>query len=169
MIARWVFPRVGWQSVDKASFGLIYGAILVLSILMALDLRASAPFRPAMVLFGSVLAMALARALAELLSHAVATGERIMRAAAFREAWRGSHPILTMANLPSALFVAAGLGWLTTDAAFDLSQLYCILVLATMGARAGWIISGGALHSLIGAVSAGGLGFVLAAMKYAMN
>ncbi|HAJ45637.1 MAG TPA: hypothetical protein DCL54_03535, partial [Alphaproteobacteria bacterium] len=63
-------------------FGLIYGAILVLSILMALDLQPDAPFKPAIILFGSVLAMTLARALAALLSHAAETGERIMNAAA---------------------------------------------------------------------------------------
>lgn len=162
-------PWLGWQSVDRASFGLIYGAILVLSVLMALDLHPEAPLRPALILFGSVLAMTLARALAELLSHGVETGERIMKPAAFRAAWRGSHPILTVVNLPTALFIADGSGWLPAESALYLSQLYCILILAIVGARAGWNIGGGLWHPLVGAVAAGGLGFLLAAMKRALN
>lgn len=169
MLTRSVLPRLGWRPVDKASFGLIYGAVLVLSILMALDIHPHAMFRPAIILFGSVLAMALARALAELLAHAVETGERIMTVTAFRAAWRGSHPILSVANLPTALFIATGLGWLAAEAALYLSQLYCILILGILGARAGWIISGGLWHPLLGAVSAGGMGFLLAAMKYALH
>jgi hypothetical protein len=161
--------HLSWSQVEKASFGLIYGAILVLSILMALNLQPDAPLKPAIILFGSVLAMTLARALAALLSHAAETGERIMNAAAFRAAWRGSHSILAVANLPTALFIAAGFGWLTAEAALSISQVYCILILGTLGARVGWIVRGGHWYPLLGAVSAGGVGFFLAAMKYAMK
>jgi hypothetical protein len=36
-------PLVGWQPVEKAAFGLIYGAIMVLSLLMALGDAARGP------------------------------------------------------------------------------------------------------------------------------
>jgi uncharacterized membrane protein len=160
---------IGWHSIEKSSFGLIYGAIMVLSVLMALDLSTNAPFRPAIILFSSVLSMALARTLAALLSHAMETGEPVMTVAALRAAWSGSHPIMTVANVPTALFTTTGFGWLAADTTLYLSQLYCIVILCVLGARVGWVISGGFWHPLVGAVSAGGLGGVLAAMKYALR
>ena len=155
--------------MERASFGLIYGAIMVLSLLLALDLQPSAPFRPAFILFGSVLTMALARTLAMLFAHGVETGERIMTTAAVREAWRGSHPILIASYPPTALFVADGFDWLSMNAALNLSQLYCILVLAILGARSGWVIRGGVWYPFLGAVSVGGMGSLVAVMKYAIN
>jgi hypothetical protein len=162
-------PRLGWRPVEKASFGLIYGAIMVLSLILALNFQPNAPFRPAFILFGSVLAMALARTLAMLFAHGVETGERIMTMASFREAWRGSHPILIASYPPTALFVADGFGWLSTDAALNLSQLYCILILGILGARSGWVIRGGFWYPVLGAVSVGGMGSLLALMKYAIS
>jgi hypothetical protein len=55
--------------VHRASFGLIYGSILVLSLLMAMDEVRDGPFEAALVLFGSVLAVTLAKIFAEVLSH----------------------------------------------------------------------------------------------------
>jgi len=162
-------PQVAWQTLERASFGLIYGAVMVLSIIMALESHPTASFKPAIILFGSVLAMTLARSFALLFAHGLETGARIMTLAAFRNAWRGGSAILTPAYLPTALFIAFGCGGLNLQAAFQLAQLYCVLILAILGARAGWIIRGGFWYSLLGAVSAGGLGILLAVMKYVVN
>jgi len=159
----------GWQPLEKAAFGLLYGAIMVLSLLMALGETPKAPFEPALVLFGSVLAMTLAKAFAELLSHAIETGERLLTAKAFQAAWAHSHPTLMVANVPTVSFVAAGLGWLTMDAATTLSQAFCVGILALLGARVGWVISRGWWLSIGGALFAGGLGSALAFMKYAIH
>ncbi len=69
----------GWQRLDNASFGMIYGAITVLAILMAAGSSPGSPLETATVLFGSVLAITLAKAFAELMAHAIETGERITR------------------------------------------------------------------------------------------
>ncbi|AQR63462.1 hypothetical protein BZG35_09685 [Brevundimonas sp. LM2] len=158
-----------WRLVQGATFGLVYGAILVLSILMALDVQSANAFRPAVVLFGSVLAMTLARTLAALLANGFDSGQPVMTALALGAAWRDSRPILAVANVPTGLFLLAGLGWITAEAALHLSQLFCILVLALLGARVGWVISGGVLHPLVGAISAGAIGGSLALMKHAVN
>lgn len=50
------------DKVDNAAFRVVYGAITVLSLLMAVYEPIEAPFRIAMVLFGTVLAVALAKA-----------------------------------------------------------------------------------------------------------
>ena len=67
-------PHLGWGPVHRASFGLIYGAILVLSLLMAMHEVRGGPFEAALVLFGSVLAVTLAKIFAEVLAHAMETG-----------------------------------------------------------------------------------------------
>ncbi len=162
-------PRLNWASLEREAFGLIYGAIIVLSLLMALAPQPVAPFKPAAVLFGSVLAMTLARALAALIAHSIETGERMLRLSAMRAAWRGSHPILFVAHLPTALFIASGLGWLSLATAMFVSQLFCVLILVIFGARVGWVISHGPLLPVLGALFAGGLGCALALLKYAIQ
>ena len=81
-------PHFAWGPVHRASFGLIYGSILVLSLLMAMDEARNGAFEAALVLFGSVLAVTLAKIFAEVLSHGMETGERILTAKAFGAAWR---------------------------------------------------------------------------------
>lgn len=169
MAFRAQLPRLRWQTLEREAFGLIYGAIMVLSILMALNEQPDGPFKPAAVLFGSVLAMTLARALAALISHSIETGERMLRIPAARAAWRGSHPILTVAHVPTALFIASGLGWISLEAAVLFSQSLCILILVIFGARVGWVISHGPFLPVAGALFAGGLGSGLALMKYVLQ
>ena len=162
-------PRIGWQPVEKASFGLIYGAIMVLSLLLALGDTPKAPFEPALVLFGSVLAVTLAKAFSELLAHGMATGERILTATAFRAAWARSHPTLTVANLPTVLFIAVGLEWLALKTAVTLSQVFCVAILTVLGARVGWVIGHSWWLPIGGALFTGALGCALAALKYAIH
>lgn len=161
--------RFGWQPVERAAFGLIYGAIMVLSLLLALGDTPEAPFEPALVLFGSVLAVTLAKAFSELLSHGIETGERILTRKAFLTAWQHSHPTLTVANMPTVLFLAAGLGWLTMDLATSLSQAFCVVILIGLGARVGWVINHSWWLPLGGALFAGSVGFALAVLKHAIH
>jgi len=44
------------------------------------------------------------------MSHAMETGERILSRNAFGTAWQHSHPTLLVANVPTAIFVAASHG-----------------------------------------------------------
>lgn len=162
-------PHLAWGPVHRASFGLIYGAILVLSLLMAMDEARDRPFEAALVLFGSVLAVTLAKIFAEILSHAMETGERILTARAFGAAWAQSHSTLLVANVPTAIFVAAGLGWLDHETATMLAQACCVLILVALGARVGWVIDHGWWLPIGGAIFAGGVGVGLAAMKYAIH
>lgn len=162
-------PHLAWGPVHRASFGLIYGAILVLSLLMAMDEVRDGPFEAALVLFGSVLAVTLAKIFAEVLSHAMETGERILTRKAFGTAWSHSHSTLLVANVPTAIFIIAGLGWLDLGMATALAQLFCILVLVVLGARVGWVIKHSWWLPIAGALFAGSVGFGLAALKYAIH
>lgn len=162
-------PRLSWQTLEREAFGLIYGAIIVLSLIMALSPQPTAPFKPAAVLFFSVLAMTLTRALAALIAHSIETGERMLHPSALHSSWRGSHHILFVAHLPTALFIASGLGWLPFKIAVLLSQLFCILILVIFGARVGWVIGHGPWLAIGGVLFAGGLGSALALLKYVIQ
>ncbi|MEO0659054.1 MAG: hypothetical protein AAFY74_16540 [Pseudomonadota bacterium] len=162
-------PHLAWGPVHRASFGLIYGSILVLSLLMAMDEVRDGPFEAAVVLFGSVLAVTLAKMFAELLSHAMETGERILTRKAFGAAWSHSHSTLLVANVPTASFVVAGLGWLSVETATGLSQVFCILVLIVLGARVGWVINHSWWLPIGGALFSGSVGCALALLKYAIH
>lgn len=164
-----IHPHLAWGPVHRASFGLIYGSILVLSLLMAMDDIPDAPLEAAIVLFGSVLAVTLAKIFAEVLSHSMETGERILTAKAFRAAWSHSHSTLLVANVPTAIFVTAGLGLLDVATATGLAQLFCVFVLVVLGARVGWVINHSWWLPIAGALFAGSVGVGLAAMKYAIH
>ena len=162
-------PHFAWGPVHRASFGLIYGSILVLSLLMAMDEVQDGLFEAALVLFGSVLAVTLAKIFAEVLSHGMETGERILTTKAFGAAWAHSHSTLLVANVPTAIFIAAGLGAFSARAATAIAQAFCVLVLVVLGARVGWVINHSWWLPIGGAVFAGSIGFALALMKYAIH
>jgi hypothetical protein len=154
----------GWQRIDGAASGIVYGAIMVLSILMAMGDHPEQPLQTAVVLFGSVAAIALAKAFAELLSHALATRERLT-VSGWRTAWRHSYPTLAVANLPTLLFLAAAAGWIGAELAVLLSQGLCVALLTVLGVRIGWVIDRRVAPAILGGAFAGGIGVALAVMK----
>ena len=157
-----------WGRIDHAAFGIVYGAIMVLAILMAVGAHPGEPFETAAVLFGSVLAITLAKAFAELLGEALGSHRR-MADGEWRAAWRHSYPTLAVANLPTLLFILAGLGWIDAHLALTASQVYAAAVLALIGARAGWVQDHRVMPAVLGAIFAGGVGTLLAVLKYEIH
>ncbi|PWJ20762.1 hypothetical protein [Jannaschia seohaensis] len=158
----------GWQRIDKAAFGIIYGAIMVLSILLAQGRHPAPPLETAVVLFGSVLAITLAKAFAEFLSQALDKRVRMTRGS-WRAAWQHSTSTLAVANVPTALFLAAWQGWIGAEIALVWSQLLCVILLAGLGARAGWVLDSRVMPAILGAVFAGGIGVLLAIVKHVIH
>jgi hypothetical protein len=154
----------GWQRLDNSAFGIIYGSIAVLSILMAAGSHPESPLQTAAILFGSVLAITLAKAFAELMAHVIETGERITRHI-WGAAWRHSSATLAVANVPTLFFIASAVGWLPLDFAVLLSHWVCISLLLVLGARAGWVIDGRVWPAILGGLFAGGIGIALSLMK----
>lgn len=154
--------------LDKAAFGIIYGAVMVLSILLAQGSHPTPPLETAVVLFGSVLAITLAKAFAEFLGHALEARERITRHS-WRAAWCHSTPTLAVANVPTALFLVAWPGWIDPQTALVASQGLCVALLAALGARAGWVLDRRVLPAILGAVFVGGIGVFLSVMKHVIH
>ncbi len=161
--------RLSWQPLERLAFGLVYGAIMVLSLLMAAGENTQAKVKTAGILFGSMLAITLARGFAELVARGIETGERMLTPRALWAAWQGSRPILAVAVLPTLLFLAAGLGWCSAGLATVLSQIYCVAILVLFGARVGWVVGRTARLSFAAGLFAGSVGSALAAMKYVLQ
>lgn len=161
-------PTGLWQRVDMASFGMIYGSVTVLGILMAMGAHPDAPLPSAAILFGSVLAISLAKAFAEVMTNAIDKGERITRQS-FSHSWDHARTTLVAANLPTLFFVAAEFELWTVHTAVMLSQFYCVLLLMLVGARVGWRLDNAYLSAALGALFAGGVGLALALMKFVIH
>lgn len=160
--------RGRWARVDDASFGMIYGSVTVLALLMAMAAHPEEPLTSAVVLFGSVLAISLAKAFADTMSGAIET-RRPIRRGALSAAWHHARDTLVAANLPTLIFLAAAAGLWSADRAVALSQLYCTLLLMLVGGRVGWRVDGAVASALLGALFAGGVGVVLALLKFAIH
>ena len=161
-------PDSMWRRMDAAASGLLYGTIASLSVLMTMEAHPEHPLRMAAALFGTVLAITLAKAFAEVMAAALKTGRGAARPR-LRESWRHASPTLIAANLPTALILAAGVGLLSLDRAIAWSQGFCVLLLILLGARVGWVVGGGALATGLGALYTGGIGLALATLKYVLH
>jgi hypothetical protein len=154
----------GWARLDRATFGLIYGAITVLSLLMAMGPTDHSPLMMAGVLFGSVLAITLANAFALVMEETV-TGAPAIRPT-FSDAWRHSRPTLVAANVPTLLIAGAGLGLLSVEEALLLGEVFTISLLGVLGGRVGWVVGQRSRAALLGALFTGGIGVALAGTKH---
>ncbi len=94
---------------------------------------------------------------------------QVLTRQAWATAWRHSYTTLGVANLPTAIVLAAGLGWIDFDVAVALAQVFCVTILVILGARVGWAIRPRSWLPAGGAVFVGGIGSALAALKYAIH
>jgi hypothetical protein len=150
--------------IDEAAFGIVYGSVSVMAVLMVLHPPLENPARQAVVLFGSVFAMALAKAYAEACQRMIASRKPISWADV-REVWRHSRMVLLAANGPTLAFALAAMGVLSTLAALILAQSLAIALLVWFGGRIGWQVGGTLLSTLAGAGLTGGLGLLLSLLK----
>ena len=157
-----------FATLDEAAYGAIYGAVTVLTLLIAFEAHASGPIHMAVTLLGSVTAILLSKAFAEVMSKAIQTGRRPDREALVA-AWHHVRPALVAANLPAALFVLVHFGVGSGDSAVKLSQIYCVFLLSVFGARLGWIVDRTIWSASVSALFACGFGLVLSVAKFLLH
>jgi hypothetical protein len=124
------------------------------------------PFSMATALFGSVLAVTLAKAFAEVMAAELGRKTSPM---GWSDAWHHARPTLVTANIPTLLIFASGLGLLATENAIALSQGFAVLLLLVLGARVGWVARGSIRATMLAALFTGGIGLALAGMKYVLH
>lgn len=159
---RWI------ERIEHNAFGVIYGAITVLALLMAMGHSATDPVRTAVILFGSILAITLAKAFAQISAdaahHRAAFGWTEVRAG-----WQHSRPTLIAANIPTLLIALAATGAYPIATAVDFSQLYAVLLLTVYGFSIGWAIYHRVLPGLLHGAFTGAIGLALALLKFVLH
>jgi len=156
------------RRIDDAAFGVVYGSITVMALLMAMRPPVEDPGRQALILFGSVFAVAVAKAYAEICERMLASG----KAATWtdvREVWQHSQTVLLAANGPTIAFVLAAFGLIGSDAALGFAQALAIFLLGWFGGRIGWRVGGTALGAALGGGLTGGMGLLVSILKFVMH
>ncbi len=156
------------RRIDEAAFGVVYGSITVMAFLMAMHHPIEAPGKQALVLFGTVAVVAVAKAYAEICERVLKSGKPADWTD-IQAAWTHSQTVLLAANGPAAAFAMAWAGAFDSATAFSIAQILVLGVLIYFGARIGWRVRGNVASAVVGAGITGGLGLAISLMKYAIH
>ena len=143
----------------------VYGTILVLALLLALQEHPPEPLRAAILVAGTLLAVLGAETYADLLGMEIDLG-RPVTGEERRRKMRELGVVTAAAEGPVAVFLLAALGVIDDDVAFRLAVWLTIGVLFLAGFFARWLAGRSVLSSLFSAGVIGGIGVALAVLKH---
>jgi hypothetical protein len=159
-VPRWIEAHLGSRDVARV----IYGAIIGLSVILVQEAHPPA----AGVVVGSLIATAIAVALAELYSDVVATETRTHRRVAraqLGEIGAGAAAVAFGVAVPVAFFVLAVAGAVELDTAFQLAKWSGLGLIGFYGFAAGRLAGASLLGCIVQALSAALIGALLIALK----
>jgi len=157
-------PSDHGAQIDSAAFGVMYGTITVIALLMAIHLPVEQPWGEAFAVLGSVFAVAIAKAFAEVCDKTLSAGKPADREM-LRSAWHHGRTVLLAANIPALAFALAGLGLLPNDLAFSVARFAAFGILFFYGARIGWRLKGSILLASLSGAGIASLGLGVSALK----
>jgi hypothetical protein len=161
-------PRVvavGKHSQGHYAARSVYGAILVLALLLALQQHPTGPFHAALLVAGTILAVLAAEAYADLLGLEIDRGGPPTREQR-RDKIRELAVVTGAAEGPVLVLVLAGFGVIGEARAFRLAVGITIALLFLAGFLARWLAGRSLWASLQSSLVAGGLGVGLAVFKH---
>ena len=158
-----LFPTTGHGDGHLAARG-VYGAIVVLALLLAMKDHPPGPWAAAGLVTVSVLAVLAAELYAELLGLEIDLGRAATRAEQ-RAKLHELGPITLSAEAPVAVLVLSGLGLVHEDRAFDLAVVLTIALITVDGFLARRLAGRTVAESLRSAVFLGSIGIALAVVK----
>ncbi|MEO0916413.1 MAG: hypothetical protein AAFY31_05435 [Pseudomonadota bacterium] len=153
------------RQIDQAAFGVVYGSITVLALLMSAHPPVENPGRQAIMLFLAVFAVALAKAFAEICERVLQSGQSATWADA-KQVWQHAQTVLIAANGPTLAFALAATGVISGDMALVLAQILVFGLLAYFGARIGWRVSGTLFGTAVGVAVTGGIAGLVSLLKF---
>lgn len=154
--------------IDAAAFGVVYGTITVIALLMSVHPPIDDPLGLCLALFGTVFAVALAKAFAELCETALVSGDAATRAT-ITEVWGHARTVLLAANGPALAFALAAFCLLPGALAYEIARAASIAVLAFYGARIGWRLRGTWLSACLSGLLVTGIGLLVSGLKYLVH
>lgn len=156
------------RQIDEAAFGVVYGSITVMALLIGLHAPIEDPGRQALLLFGSVFVVAVAKAYAEICERMLQSGNAATWADV-SAVWSHSRTVLLAGNGPTLAFVLAALGLFSADTALVAAQILAIGLLSWFGGRIGLRVRGTILAMFLGAAVTGGLGLIVTTLKVVLH
>jgi hypothetical protein len=142
----------------------IYGAIIGLAIVVALENHPPPPGAVAATVAGAALAVGLAEAYSEIVG-AEARTRRPVHSAGVRAFVMDSAPVALGAGFPALFFVLAAAGAIGTDLAFSLAKWTGVGLISAYGFLAARLSGSGVGGALLHAAAVGGIGGALIALK----
>lgn len=151
--------------IEHNAFGVIYGSVTVMALLLAFGRGTNEPIKTAVILLGSILAIVLAETFAKISSDA-AQNRQPFGWAEVHHGWLHSRPTLLAVNIPTLLIAAASSGIYTFETAVILAQVSAISLLALYGYSIGWVIYRSVIPGLLHGAFTSGIGLALALVKF---
>lgn len=154
--------------IEHNAFGVIYGSVTVMALLMATGHGGGALIETSAILFGSIFAIALAESFAKISSVAVQKRQSFGWSEVYH-GWVHSRPTLIAANIPTLLIAAASLGFYEYETSIALAQISAIILLALCGYSIGWVIYRRVVPGLLHGAFTSGIGVALAVLNYLLH
>lgn len=154
--------------IEHNAFGVIYGSVTVMALLMATGHGSKNAIETAVILFGSIFAIVLAETFAKISSDAVRKRQSFGWSE-IRQGWQHSRPTLIAANIPTLLIAASAMGIYDYRTGVVFAEISAISLLAIYGYSIGWVIYGRILPGLLHGAFTSGIGLSLALIKFALH
>lgn len=154
--------------IEHNAFGVIYGSVTVMALLMATGHGSDNAIQTAVILFGSTFAIVLAEAFAKISSDAVQKRQSFGWAE-IRHGWHHSRPTLIAANIPTLLIAVSATGVYGYQTGVILAQISAIGLLAVYGYSIGWVIYRRVVPGLLHGAFTSGIGVALAMVKFVLH
>jgi len=156
----WIDNHLGSRDVARV----IYGAIIGLALVVALEDHPPAAGTAAATVAGAALAVGLAEAYSEIVGEEART-RRPVHGAGVRVLVRDGAAVTFGAGFPTLFFVLAAVGAIDTDLAFTLSKWSGLGLISAYGFLAARLSGSGLGGALLHAAAVGGIGGALIALK----
>jgi hypothetical protein len=154
--------------IETNAFGVIYGSVTVMALLLATGHGNAGPVETAVILFGSIFAIVLAETFAKISADAVQIRQPFGWAE-LRQGWVHSKPTLIAANIPTLLVAAAASGIYSLETGVILAQISATGLLEIYGYSIGWVIYGRTVPGVLHAAFTSGIGLALALVKFLVH
>jgi hypothetical protein len=117
----------------------IYGSLTVMAVVVAMENHPPPPLSAAARVFGVTLAIAAAKAYAELIADTLTRGRKL-NGEEGRQLLRRVSPVLFGAQAPTVVFLMSALGWYSVETGIEISRVLVLGLLFVYGLRVGQLL-----------------------------
>jgi hemolysin III len=146
----------------------IYGLISVLAVLLIMEEHPPTAWKAAGILFGTVLALAMAETYSAAIAETIA-GQRRLDRQEIMEIWHDTRPILLTANLPTLVILLSGAGLYSMQAALIIARSAIYLTLFVFGLQVGHLFHASRWRIWLSGLFTAGIGVLIGLMKFLLH